>query len=306
MISIGITDRLMHSIEVNPQNHNMTYATSCKLLIAGSLKRSVIASGCVHTIVRYLMKSTAAGLAFILLTVFNPLPARAQTFGCGSPTPNPIVCENSKSGNPQSEWDISGYGDTTIQGFTTDISVNAGQTISFKINSAKAYTINIYRLGYYNGMGARKVATVPATPQAQPNCIVDNTTGLFDCGNWAVSASWAVPSNATSGIYIALLTRSDTGGKSHIVFVVRNDMSQSDLLFQTSDTTWQAYNWYGGTGAGSPGGGKSLYGCSTNPWADTVAPLRGPPRSRVGDLWRRETDPLVVLDLVVSPPITPG
>ena len=49
-----------------------------------------------------------------------------------------------------------------------------------------------------------------------------------------------------SGIYIAHLTRTDTGGDNHIVFVVRDDASHSDLLFQTSDTTWQAYNDWGG------------------------------------------------------------
>ena len=38
----------------------------------------------------------------------------------------------------------------------------------------------------------------------------------------------------------------DTGGDSHIVFVVRNDSSHSDVLFQTADETWQAYNNYGG------------------------------------------------------------
>ena len=35
-------------------------------------------------------------------------------------------------------------------------------------------------------------------------------------------------------------------GASHIVFIVRDDDGASDLLFQTSDTTWQAYNSYGG------------------------------------------------------------
>ena len=48
---------------------------------------------------------------------------------------NPIVCENSKTGNPSSEWDISGAGSTSIQGFATDISVNRGQTVRFKINT---------------------------------------------------------------------------------------------------------------------------------------------------------------------------
>jgi hypothetical protein len=90
-------------------------------------------------------------------------------------------------------------------------------------------------------------------PQTQPACLTDNTTGLLDCGNWAVSASWTVPANATSGIYFARLVRTDTGGASHIVFIVRNDASHSDLLFQTSDTSWQAYNDYGG---------QNLYGCS--------------------------------------------
>ena len=109
--------------------------------------------------------------------------------------------------------------------------------------------IDIYRLGYYAGLGARKVATVTPSvslPQNQPACLTDATTGLVDCGNWAVSASWAVPATATSGIYIGKLVRPDTGGSSHMVFVVRDDTGQSDILLQTSDTTWQAYNDYGG------------------------------------------------------------
>jgi hypothetical protein len=174
-------------------------------------------------------------------------PALAQ---CGSST-NPIVVENCLPGNPASEWDIGANtaGDLTIQGFATDISVNVGGTAAFKIKTdAKAYTINIYRLGYYSGMGARKVATITPSvplPQTQPACFTDTSVGLMDCGNWAVSASWSVPTTAVSGVYIAHLTRTDTGGESHIAFVVRNDSSHSNILYQTSDETWQAYNYYG-------------------------------------------------------------
>jgi Domain of unknown function (DUF4082)/Bacterial Ig-like domain/Bacterial Ig domain len=172
---------------------------------------------------------------------------------------NPISIENSQPGNPASEWDISGDGDPSIQGFATDISVNLGQTIPFKVKTnATNYRLDIYRLGYYSGAGARKVATVQPSanlPQNQPNCLTNVATGLIDCGNWAVSASWAVPANATSGIYLAKLVRPDTGGASHIVFIVRDDTSTSDVLFQTSDTTWQAYNIYGGNNLyiGEPG-----------------------------------------------------
>jgi hypothetical protein len=169
---------------------------------------------------------------------------------CFSNAQNPIVTENTLPGNPSSEWDIAGAGDLTIQGFATDISVNRGQTIRFKINTdAVNYTIDIYRLGYYNGNGARHIGAgvITATlPQTQPSPLTDATTGLVDCGNWNESAHWDVPATAVSGIYIALLKRTDNGGTSHIVFIVRDDASHADLFFQASDATWQAYNVYGG------------------------------------------------------------
>jgi hypothetical protein len=185
-------------------------------------------------------------------------PSGAAT--CDPTASNAVTCENQLPGNPKSEWDISGSGDSTIQGFATQISVNRGETVTFKIKStAAAYHLDIYRLGWYGGLGARKVATVTPSaslPQSQPACLGDTTTGLIDCGNWAASASWPVPSTAVSGVYIAKAIREDTGGASHIVFVVRDDASHSDLLFQTSDTTWQAYNTYGGNSLyqGSPAG----------------------------------------------------
>ena len=177
------------------------------------------------------------------------------------------MAENCLPGNSSSEWDVGvgSAGDLTIQGFATDISVNQGSTVFFKINTpASAYTINIYRVGYYSGMGARKVATIAPSahlPQSQPPCNTDASTGLIDCGNWAVSASWQVPTTATSGIYFAHLIRNDTGGDSHIVFIVRNDSSHSAIMYQTSDETWQAYNYYG---AGS------LYGPSSPTFDLTV------------------------------------
>src|SRR6185295_12147076 len=109
----------------------------------------------------------------------------------------------------------------------------------------------------YGGRGARFIATIPTIAgQSQPNCLSDGATGLVDCGNWAESTSWTVPATAVSGIYIAKLVRESGGGSSHVVFVVRDDDGHSDLLFQTSDTTWQAYNQYGGNSlyVGSPAG----------------------------------------------------
>ncbi len=216
--------------------------------------------------------------------LFAALPAGIATASSESEcsaAANPIVCENAKPGTPRSEWEVSGIGDSTIQGYATSMSVNVGQTESFKIDTpASSYHINILRLGYYDGDGARLIASnikpTASLPQSQPACLTNSSTGLIDCGNWGVSASWAVPSTAVSGVYIALLVRNDTGGESQIPFVVRNDASHSEILLQTSDETWQAYNAYGGNSLytctvdcppGNPEGYKGAYAVSYNrPW----------------------------------------
>lgn len=200
-----------------------------------------------------MLAATALLINLFSTGTFTTNPVRAED-PCMSPV-NEIVAENCQTGNPPSEWEVAGAGDASIQGFATDISVNQGQMIDFKIDTASTdYRIDIYRLGYYGGLGARKVATIDTlntTETVQPACqLIDGTTddNLVDCGNWTVSVSWAVPSTAVSGIYIARLVRQDVGGDlaSHIAFIVRDDDGNSDLLFQASDTTWQAYNRYGG------------------------------------------------------------
>ena len=186
--------------------------------------------------VRFVAPSVILGLMMVV-----GQPAMADPCVSGNVDANPITVENCLPGSPSSVWDISGAGDDTLQGFATDISVNRGDTVRFKINtSAPGYRIDIYRLGYYQGNGARKITTVAPTvapPQSQPACLTDPGTLLTDCGNWSESASWSVPLDAVSGIYLARLVRTDDGGASHIAFIVRDDASTSDLLFKTSDTT---------------------------------------------------------------------
>ena len=215
-------------------------------------------------------------------------PAAAKD-PCAAPA-NKIVAENCKSGHDSTEWDINANGDPSIQGFATDISVNHGETIAFKVRtSSPKYRIDLYRMGYYQGLGARRVATIAPSaslPQQQPACTNDYPVKLVDCGNWAVSASWAVPADAVSGVYVARLVREDPDpnptwrtdnsqeapvprpvprpqayganglGKlrnpikepraSHIIFVVRDDEGKSNVLMQTSDQTWEVYNPWGG------------------------------------------------------------
>jgi len=72
---------------------------------------------------------------------------------------------------------------------------------------------------------------------------------------WTKTTTVTVPSAWVTGVYLAKLTGSPSGKQSFIFFVVRNDGGHEKYLFQTSVTTYQAYNIYGGT---------SLYGNTTN------------------------------------------
>jgi Domain of unknown function (DUF4082)/Fibronectin type III domain/Bacterial Ig domain len=217
-------------------------------------------------------------VAAIATIVLRTSGAAVAADPCAPPIVNKVACENTKPGTDPAEWQIKGIGDPTIQGFATSMSVNLGQTINFKVKTpASAYHINILRLGYYGGDGARMIASdvKPSAklPQTQPNCLITSATGLVECGNWGVSASWTVPSTAVSGFYIAELVRNDTGGTSQIFFVVRDDSSHSDVVLKTADATWQAYNAYGGNSLysctvscppGEPQGYKAAYAVSYN------------------------------------------
>ena len=78
-------------------------------------------------------RKALAGLLFLALVaaLLVSMPSRAEAACTG----NAIVCENQLPGTPASEWDIDGAGDDSIQGFATQISVNAGSQIQFKIDT---------------------------------------------------------------------------------------------------------------------------------------------------------------------------
>ncbi|WP_370058528.1 DUF4082 domain-containing protein [Bradyrhizobium yuanmingense] len=188
------------------------------------------------------------------------------------PPANPIVLENQKPGTPRSVWAIQpGDNSTLTQGFATAISTNVGGTVQFKINNLTGnpnYRVDVYRLGYYGGNGARLITSLQhqaAAAIVQPAPIRDVSTGLVDAGNWSVTDSWSVPTDAASGVYIANVINGTE--IFQIPFIIRNDASHSDIVLQTSDQDWQAYNGWGGANlyfGNGPGINGSAYAVSYN------------------------------------------
>ena len=100
-------------------------------------------------------------------------------------------------------------------------------------------------MGYYAGVGARLVWSSDELPGGiQPVARRDPATGMLDAP-WAMSTSIAVADDWTPGIYMLKLVSSD-GGSSFVPLTIRDDSSHAALLVQSSVTTWQAYNAWGG------------------------------------------------------------
>jgi len=117
---------------------------------------------------------------------------------------NEIIQENAivQGRADSSYWDVAHS--TEIEGFATDMSVNAGSRVDFKINinggAGSDYKVEIFRLGYYGGSGAREVADWTNTnATVQPEALVDASRGMVDAGNWSVTDGWNVPTDAVSG-----------------------------------------------------------------------------------------------------------
>jgi hypothetical protein len=129
-----------------------------------------------------------------------------------------------------------------IEGYASKTSVRSGESITLHVstNPASPFLIEVYRLGYYQGHGGRLMMRIgPIGGSVQPDPAV-GPQRLRECG-WAPCATIAIPDDWVSGVYLAKLTAERERLQSYIIFVVKDDR-QCDLLFQVSDTTWNAYN----------------------------------------------------------------
>ena len=172
---------------------------------------------------------------------------------------NPIQIENSLPGDPTWNDFSASLTPDLISGYGSKISVNHGDSLDlFVTTTAPNFTIDVYRTGWYNGLGARKITslgTFPGVHQTMPT--PDPVTGMV-AANWTKTTTLAIPSDWVSGVYLARLNAS-TGDKSFIFFVVRDDGGHEGVLFQTSVTTYEAYNTWGGTSLYNNNTDKSVF-----------------------------------------------
>ena len=162
---------------------------------------------------------------------------------------SPITRENTRPGG--TDWILTDPAGHEVEGYASATSIQRGDKLHFYIHSTDPrITVAIYRMGWYAGAGARLVQggiSLPGVRQPMPSA--DPVTGLIEC-DWQVSYTLNTatddPGEWLSGVYLAKLTGTSSGKQSYIIFVVREDDRQADFLFQSSVTTFQAYNNWGG------------------------------------------------------------
>jgi len=142
--------------------------------------------------------------------------------------------------------DASQFRSPWIEGYCSKQSVAAGETIEFFVSSAPAvpFKLELFRMGYYNGRGARLMHSVDSNPGKEQETPKPGVKNLHEC-HWEPSYTLTIPNDWVSGVYLGRLTTtpaSDTPyWQSYVIFIVTDDRP-ADILFQCSDNTWQAYN----------------------------------------------------------------
>ena len=187
------------------------------------------------------------------------------------PPSNPTMIENTRPGTADWEnWEPARNHE--IEGYANKTSVGRGEAIRFFVNTvAPTYTIEIFRLGWYEGIGGRRMTNPVQYPGIrQPMPAANPLYGLIEC-RWTGQHTLTIPTTDwTSGIYVAKLTASNSGLQSYIVFVVRDDNRTANYMFQSSVTTFQAYNNWGGKSlyAYNSTGGRAYRVSFNRPYAD--------------------------------------
>jgi len=180
--------------------------------------------------------------------------------------PNPIPAENQHAGSHN--WIIThGSLHGEIQAYASTDSLAPGQSLTLHVSTTSpTFTIEVFRMGYYQGLGARAmyaVRHVPGVAQGYyPNtgapasgptncltCTLDPTTHEVSA-NWVANSpldTITFPTSWLPGVYFIRLTEETTMKQWAMPVVLRDDTAHADVVLDLPFNTYEAYNYWGGT-----------------------------------------------------------
>jgi hypothetical protein len=152
--------------------------------------------------------------------------------------------ENRKKGDPR--WRIDRIGGLhEIEGWADRTSVKPGEPVGLHISTtASTYRVTAHRTGYYQGCLGRKVwqsGTLKGQVGAPPRIIEPTHTVVTD---WPVSLT--IDTTGWMPGFYSFRLDADTGGQRYINLAVKSGDAHGKVVLLNGDTTWQAYNIFGG------------------------------------------------------------
>ncbi|HEV7931743.1 MAG TPA: N,N-dimethylformamidase beta subunit family domain-containing protein [Actinomadura sp.] len=168
----------------------------------------------------------------------------AASSPASSPAALSTAAENARPGTR--DWRVHKVGaDHEIEGYTDQVSVLPGRSFRlFVSTTAKGFTVQAFRMGWYGGTQARLVWSSPhqkGTEQAAPK--IDTSTNTVTAP-WKPSLTVPTP-DWPAGSYLLRLN-ADSGAQRYVPITVRSADVAGRLVVLNGTTTWQAYNLWGG------------------------------------------------------------
>jgi hypothetical protein len=154
------------------------------------------------------------------------------------------VPENSLPGDPN--WALTNLGgEHEIEGYAGKASVLTGESFPLFVSSeSSGFRVLAFRLGWYQGTGARRVWQSGALRgHVQDSPSLDGATNT-------ISTTWdraiEVPTDDwPAGSYLLRLD-ADSGAQRYVPITVRSPATAGKVVLKNCVQTWQAYNTWGG------------------------------------------------------------
>jgi len=156
-----------------------------------------------------------------------------------------VVAENKKPGT--TAWKITGpQTPTGIMGYAGRVQAQVGHKVDLYVSTvAPTFHVDAYRMGYYQGRGARLIWQSAQTAGAvQPACPVTPGVNMVEC-QWSASLSIVVTSAWVQGQYLLKLVGSG-GEQSYVPLTVWDPASHATYVAMAGVLTDQVFNAFGG------------------------------------------------------------
>jgi hypothetical protein len=161
---------------------------------------------------------------------------------------NPIQIENARTGT--TAWQVKRA--TSADVYAGEITALPGAAVDVHVSTAARYRVDVYRLGWYRGAGARLLACVPGCKSDEQGHVQPAPSpGPPVRAGWPTTDVVHTGRGWVTGYYLieALLTSGPDAGKAATTFVILRapeSAPPTPILVQVPVNTWEAYNQWGG------------------------------------------------------------